>query len=176
VLGGLAGLPAVSALGLLIAATSLGFLGHNWSPARIFMGDVGSAFLGYSFAVLALLAAQSRPDLALAGALVLWPFLFDTLFTFFRRLAHGENVLAAHRSHLYQRLVIAGASHRFTSTLYIALTLVGVALALAWTAVLPGSGLAILIGLPLLCLGLWRYVTGRERPDPKLKPGPLARS
>ena len=49
--------PLVAALGLLLAAASLGFLGHNWPPARIFMGDVGSAFLGYTFAVLPVVAA-----------------------------------------------------------------------------------------------------------------------
>ena len=50
--------PLVAALGLLLAAASLGFLGHNWPLARIFMGDVGSAFLGYTFAVLPVVAAQ----------------------------------------------------------------------------------------------------------------------
>ena len=49
--------PLVAALGVLLAAASLGFLGHNWPPARIFMGDVGSAFLGYTFAVLPVVAA-----------------------------------------------------------------------------------------------------------------------
>jgi UDP-N-acetylmuramyl pentapeptide phosphotransferase/UDP-N-acetylglucosamine-1-phosphate transferase len=56
----------VCILGLLLATTSLGFLGHNWPPARIFMGDVGSAFWGYTFAILAVIAAQKDPRLALA--------------------------------------------------------------------------------------------------------------
>jgi len=96
-------------MGLLLAATSLGFLGHNWPPARIFMGDVGSAFLGYTFAVLPVIAAQHNPRLAVAGVLLVWPFVFDAAFTFLRRLRHREVVFAAHRSHLYQRLATAGA-------------------------------------------------------------------
>jgi len=73
------------------------------------MGDVGSAFLGYTFAVLPVIAAQHNPRLAVAGVLLVWPFVFDAAFTFLRRLRHREVVFAAHRSHLYQRLATAGA-------------------------------------------------------------------
>ena len=69
-IGGSAGQPLILMLGLLVAATALGFLRHNWSPARIFMGDVGSTFLGYTFATLPLLARCGcpHPELsALAG-------------------------------------------------------------------------------------------------------------
>ena len=94
------------------------------------MGDVGSAFLGYTFAVMPLLVAfeaqrsssivQSRPGgvVTLAGILLVWLFVFDTIFTFFRRLLRGEKVWRAHRSHLYQRLVINGHSHQFVTILY----------------------------------------------------------
>lgn len=166
VLGGLSGQPLVGILGLLLAAGSLGFLGHNWPPARIFMGDVGSAFLGYSFAVLPLIAAQQNPRLAVVGVLLVWPFVFDAAFTFMRRLRNHENVFVAHRSHLYQRLVIAGCSHRTVTLLYIGLAAAGVLLALFWTLDVPGSGSVIVLSIPLLCLGLWAYVVRRERPQP----------
>lgn len=97
---------AVSILGMLLAASSLGFLGHNWPPARIFMGDAGSIFLGYTFAVLTIVAARPKPVLFLSGILLLWPFIFDTAFTLVRRLHRRENVFMAHHSHLYQRLVM----------------------------------------------------------------------
>jgi UDP-N-acetylmuramyl pentapeptide phosphotransferase/UDP-N-acetylglucosamine-1-phosphate transferase len=163
VLGWLTGQPLVSILGLLLAATNLGFLGHNWPPARIFMGDVGSAFLGYTFAVLPVIAAQHNPRLAVAGVLLVWPFVFDAAFTFLRRLRHRENVFAAHRSHLYQRLIIAGYSHRFVALLYIGLALAGVILALAWYSGNQAGNLAPVLASPLLCVGLWRYVVGREQ-------------
>ncbi len=162
-LGWLNDLPLIAALGMLLAASSLGFLGHNWSPARIFMGDVGSAFLGFIFAALPIIAAQQDARLALAGVLLLWPFVFDTLLTFLRRWRNGENVFAAHRSHLYQRLVITGASHRFVTTLYSGLALLGMLLGLGWALRINGAGVAILFGLPLLCLALWRFVLAQER-------------
>ncbi len=111
-------------IGILVAAASAGFLLHNWSPARIFMGDVGSTFLGYTLAVIGLLHTAERRD-ALIPALIVWPFLFDSVFTFLRRLRKRENVFTAHRSHLYQRLILAGWSHGQVALLYAALALVG---------------------------------------------------
>ncbi|MEZ4731723.1 MAG: glycosyltransferase family 4 protein [Caldilineaceae bacterium] len=154
--------PLVMALGLLLAAGSLGFLGYNWPPARIFMGDVGSAFLGYSFALLTVLAAQRDARLAWIGVLVLWPFLFDTTFTLVRRWSRGENLLLAHRSHLYQRLVIAGHSHRTVTLLYGGLALLGGVAGMAWFHGVPGSATVIVLGLPTLASGLWLTVVYYE--------------
>ncbi|MCM0021980.1 MAG: undecaprenyl/decaprenyl-phosphate alpha-N-acetylglucosaminyl 1-phosphate transferase, partial [Tagaea sp.] len=97
-------------LAFVLAAACLGFLAVNKPPARVFMGDVGSQFLGFAFAGLGVLAAKAEPT-GLAFWLVplaLMHFLFDTLFTAARRAMAGENVLAAHRTHLYQRLNQAG--------------------------------------------------------------------
>jgi UDP-N-acetylmuramyl pentapeptide phosphotransferase/UDP-N-acetylglucosamine-1-phosphate transferase len=163
ILGWMSHLPLLSDLGLLVAASSLGFLGHNWPPARIFMGDVGSAFLGYTFAALAVIAAQSDLRFGLAGVIVIWPFVFDTLFTFFRRWRKSENVFAPHRSHLYQRLVIIKYTHRFVTLLYMGLGAVGVALAMAWWARVPGNDILLVVTIPLLCLCLWGFVVWSEK-------------
>jgi UDP-N-acetylmuramyl pentapeptide phosphotransferase/UDP-N-acetylglucosamine-1-phosphate transferase len=134
---GIAGITAAVALGVVsggfwlsgdgygallaaaVAAAALGFLVWNWQPARVFMGDVGSASLGYTIAVLPLVAgeAERRWLLPLTVA-VMWPFLLDTTLTFLRRLRNGENVLEAHRSHFYQRLVIGGWSHASVALIY----------------------------------------------------------
>jgi UDP-N-acetylmuramyl pentapeptide phosphotransferase/UDP-N-acetylglucosamine-1-phosphate transferase len=133
IIGLMSGNQLVGLPGALLAATCLGFLCHNWPPARIFMGDVGSAFLGYTFAVLPVIAAnQIDPRLAFVGILFVWPFVFDSVFTFLRRLLNHENVFEAHRSHLYQRLVTAGYSHGVVSMWYICLAGVGVALGVWW--------------------------------------------
>lgn len=161
-LGWFGGQRLVGELGLLLAASSLGFLGHNWPPARIFMGDVGSAFLGFTFAVLPVVAARHDPALALCGVLVFWAFTFDTTYTLIRRRCRGENILAAHRSHLYQRLLIAGYKHRFLSSLYIVLAIAGGTLALLWSQRAAWSSAAIALCLPVLCLTLWRFVIQRE--------------
>ncbi len=155
----------VSAIGLLLAASSLGFLGHNWPPARIFMGDVGSAFLGYTLAILPLLfnKGDSWYGARLAGALLVWPFVFDTALTFLRRLRDGENVFKPHRSHFYQRLVIAGYSHQSVTLLYIVLSLIGLFLALIWSLQFRFNVLAVISVVPMLCLALWVFVRRRER-------------
>jgi UDP-N-acetylmuramyl pentapeptide phosphotransferase/UDP-N-acetylglucosamine-1-phosphate transferase len=162
VVGWLTAQPLVGIMGVLLAAASLGFLGQNWPPARIFMGDVSSAFLGYTFAVLAVAAARHDSRLAMVGVLFVWPFVFDTAFTLVRRLSHGENIFVAHRSHLYQRLVIAGCSHRFVTLLYIGLAAWGVIWALFWLQGIPGSAIVIVVTIPLLCLALWMFVNRRE--------------
>jgi UDP-N-acetylmuramyl pentapeptide phosphotransferase/UDP-N-acetylglucosamine-1-phosphate transferase len=128
--GVVTGLPLVAWTAGMVAAACAGFLVHNWSPAKVFMGDVGSAFLGFVFALLPVLALHGRGvgsewPIPIVGAvpvfaaLVVWPFLGDGVFTFLRRVKHGENVLAAHRSHLYQRLNIAGWKHGPISRLYV---------------------------------------------------------
>lgn len=157
------GASALATLSVLIVGASLGFLLHNTPPARIFMGDVGSAFLGYSFAVLPVIAAPRNPRLVVAGALVVWPFLFDSSFTFLLRLSRGENVFAAHRSHLYQRLIIVGYSHRWVSSLYIGLAVAGVVLAAAYLTEGPGMQVAIAVLMAVLCLSLWAFVARQEK-------------
>jgi Fuc2NAc and GlcNAc transferase len=128
----LAAWPVVGAFACLMAAACVGFLAHNRPPARIFMGDVGSAFLGYSLAVMPLLADPADPLLPATAAWLVAPFVIDTIHTFVRRLVNGENVLEPHRSHLYQRLVVAGWSHGRVVVFYSALALAGAALGIIW--------------------------------------------
>ena len=147
---------------LAIAATSLGFLGHNWSPARIFMGDVGSTFLGFSFAVLPLMSASRGGDALMFGAAILWTFIMDAGITFLRRAAKREDVFAAHRTHLYQRLVISGVKVATVSALFIVLTLLGAGLSLAWARGNRSVGPFILFGLPLIWVVLSVFTARRS--------------
>jgi UDP-N-acetylmuramyl pentapeptide phosphotransferase/UDP-N-acetylglucosamine-1-phosphate transferase len=155
--------PLLAVVGAVIAMASLGFLFFNWSPASVFMGDVGSSFLGFLFAALAVYVATRLPATATAGILFVWPFVFDTAFTFLRRARRRENLLCAHRSHLYQRLVLTGVSHRTVALLYGALATVGVAVgnAVVREARLASIAGAMLIGA--LAVGLWLAVIWRER-------------
>jgi UDP-N-acetylmuramyl pentapeptide phosphotransferase/UDP-N-acetylglucosamine-1-phosphate transferase len=150
-------------IALGIAAGSLGFLGHNWSPARIFMGDVGSTFLGFAFAVLPLLSAGQGGDALMFGTAILWTFIMDAGVTFLRRLAKHEDVLAAHRTHLYQRLVISGIKPAVVSLLFILLTLLGAGLSLAWARGQRLVAPLIILGLPLIWILLSLYTARRER-------------
>ncbi len=137
-------------IALAIAAGSLGFLGHNWSPARVFMGDVGSTFLGYSFAVLPLISSDQGGDSLMLGTLLMWTFIMDAGVTFLGRLIKRENVFAPHRSHLYQRLVAAGYKHETISSLYILLTLLAGVLSYMWSDGSQIAPLFIFLGLPLI--------------------------
>jgi UDP-N-acetylmuramyl pentapeptide phosphotransferase/UDP-N-acetylglucosamine-1-phosphate transferase len=164
--GWLEGQPEISLLGTLVAGSSLGFLGHNWAPARIFMGDVGSVFLGYTFAALPLIAGNTNlthnSQLPLIAILFLWPFIFDSGFTLLRRWLKGEDIFTSHRSHLYQRLVIAGYSHQAVTWIYGAFALLTGLLAIAWFRGIAGSGILIIFLIPLLSLLLWILVIRQE--------------
>ncbi len=102
----------LSAACALLAAACSGFLVWNWSPAKIFMGDVGSYFLGYTFAVLAFLGESTAELPALVWCILLGIFVWDTTFTLLRRVFAGEAWHRPHRTHAYQRLVQLGFSHR----------------------------------------------------------------
>ena len=159
--------PFVFWIALAISASSLGFLGHNWSPAKIFMGDVGSTFLGYSFAVLPLVSSDQGGDALLLGTLLMWTIIMDAGITFIGRVIKRENVFAPHRSHLYQRLVIAGYKHETISALYIILTLLAAVLAYEWSQGHQFAAPLIFVGLPLTWTVLSVYAarlrnTGRE--------------
>jgi len=131
--GLVAGCMAVALSALLLRLTSpwplwslvgalVGFLLWNWSPAKVFMGDVGSTFLGAVYAGL-VLQAPSWPE-ALGLLLVATPLLGDAFLCVPRRLLAGQRVFQAHRLHLFQRLHQAGWPHARVSTLYIIATAV----------------------------------------------------
>jgi len=125
----------------------LGFLLWNWSPAQVFMGDVGSTFLGAVFAAL-VLQAPSWPE-ALGLLLLATPLLGDACLCVPRRLWAGQRVFQAHRLHLYQRLHQAGWPHARVSSLYITATaLLALALLLGgWQWVVSLAALELLAGV-----------------------------
>lgn len=99
-------------VGIILALAVGGFLVWNWPPARIFMGDVGSGFLGYVFAVLALASENSGGLPLLVWIVLLGVFVTDATVTLIRRLFKGEKLSEAHRSHVYQLAVQNGFSHK----------------------------------------------------------------
>ncbi len=148
VVGSLIGLDAAMLLGGSLAAASLGFLILNWQPAKIFMGDAGSSFLGFSFAILPIVATNGGSSKAglplLIGVLAVWPFAFDSLITLFRRGLRGEKVWSAHREHLYQRLVIGGWSHARVTSIYGVLAALSSAVAILYALALPFATIDVL--------------------------------
>jgi Fuc2NAc and GlcNAc transferase len=178
----------VSAFTLCVMGASVGFLLQNMPPARIFMGDGASTFLGYCFAMLPLILAQRSIQDQVAGIAqprtsipfvlsvsALAPFLCDASFTLLRRALRGEKFWQAHRTHLYQRAVATGLTHRDVLLVYNAWMGWAVLCALFGRKfTVPGNPLSQLAGaayLPSLSLVLacapllfvFRWVTAREQ-------------
>ncbi len=87
---------------VLLASCVAGFLILNFPPAKIFMGDAGSGFLGVVLAGLSLQAAFKQSDLIWPWLILMGVFIVDATFTLLRRLIRGDKVYEAHRSHAYQ--------------------------------------------------------------------------
>lgn len=105
---------------LALALAVAGFLFWNFPPARIFMGDAGSGFLGIALGVLSLQAAWVAPQLLWSWLILLGVFIVDATWTLFRRLLRGDKVYEAHRSHAYQY-----ASREFGKHLPVTLAVAG---------------------------------------------------
>ncbi len=154
-----------SGLGIGLAALAAavgGFMLWNLSPARIFLGDSGSHFVGFFLGAAALYTEPVgragdaySPYLAfVVAAVVFAPFLFDTAFTLVRRAKARKNIFAAHREHIYQRITPDPAKHRQVSNVYFAFSAVaGLAALLA-----SGGTLLRLLGGGALVLGLCLFM------------------
>lgn len=128
-----------------VGGGALAFAFFNCSPARVFLGDVGSLSLGAWFGWMSILGAISGKLPFEAFLLLYGLFVFDASYTLVVRIIRGENWWRGHRSHLYQRLVRAGWSHKQVS----AVSLAG-CITLAALASLNVSG----AGHPVLWIGL----------------------
>ncbi len=156
---GAAGSEGIMLASLAVAGAAIGFLGWNWAPAKIFMGDVGSVSLGAFFALLALLGASVYAMPFSAFVILYGVFLVDASVTLLRRVVRGEKWWQAHRSHYYQRLVQSGWSHARVST---AVLIINVMLACLASALVAGmmsvAGAlllaALILGVPLILIDL----------------------
>lgn len=101
-----------------LAAATSGFLFYNYSPATIFMGDVGSVFLGAACGALTAAAIALGYLSVVSGTLLMFPFVFDATFTLFRRALRREKIWLPHRTHIYQQMCDLGFSHRTVCSLY----------------------------------------------------------
>lgn len=121
--------PATMAM-LAIAGGALGFLPYNFHPAKIFMGDGGSLFLGFMLAAVSIVGTVKGSTLMamIMPALVLALPIFDTAFAILRRLINGRPIMEADKGHLHHRLMASGFGQRKTVlTLYGISGIVGVA-------------------------------------------------
>ena len=106
-----------------LAGACLGFLPHNFPRAKLFMGDSGSTVLGFLLAMLSFKGASDTDIPWLALVLPMGVFIYDPIFTLFKRTLQHAKITQAHREHNYQLLVRCGWSHLRVATLKAALML-----------------------------------------------------
>ncbi|MBW7852382.1 MAG: undecaprenyl/decaprenyl-phosphate alpha-N-acetylglucosaminyl 1-phosphate transferase [Rhodospirillales bacterium] len=149
----------------VVVAAALGFLAFNFPPARIFMGDVGSQFIGFFYAVLAVIAG--RYDAAHTSFLVMpllfFNFIWDTAYTVLSRWRAGEDVTKGHRRHLYQLLNRLGYSHRQVTLYHYAVTVAQGLGALAMIRIEGDWRLLAFLPFVLWQIAYTRFVAGAAR-------------
>jgi Fuc2NAc and GlcNAc transferase len=158
------GLPGDAQLLLMLTAASLGFLVWNWPPAKIFMGDVGSGFLGFTLGTLALFSSKSNPSLIWPWLILLAAFLVDATLTLLRRMSLRVRWYEAHCSHAYQHAAQTFGGHAKV-TLAVAAINIGWLFPLAWAAShspVTAPMFAAVAVIPLVYIAL-RFEAGRER-------------
>jgi Fuc2NAc and GlcNAc transferase len=158
----LAGRPELVLTPLALASAVAGFLFWNFPPARIFMGDAGSGFLGMMLGALSLQAAWTAPELLWSWLILLGVFVVDATVTLARRLSRGERIYEAHRSHAYQHAARRAGRHLPVTLATAGINVLWLFPIALWvgTGAIDG-GLGVLLGYaPLILLAL-RLRAGR---------------
>lgn len=154
----LAGDPTMALVSFSLAASVAGFLIWNWQPAKIFMGDCGSGFLGFMLAVMALAGAHRGSTPLSIWLILMGVFLVDATATLLRRMINGEKWYEAHKTHAFQHAVGFGWSHRRVT---IGFFLINLALVIAsvWAWAAPSFAMAILILSTGMLLAAWGTIS-----------------
>jgi Fuc2NAc and GlcNAc transferase len=132
-IAGRVGTQPTLAINWIIASSALGFLFWNWPPAKIFMGDAGSGFLGYAFGCLAVGSGPEWDGGFPTYFLLLSLFWLDAGLTLIKRIICRERFWEAHRQHLYQKAAQKGFSH-LEITLFFVTVNMGLFIVAAWCA------------------------------------------
>ncbi|MHA6236550.1 MraY family glycosyltransferase [Pseudomonas fluorescens group sp. PF-69] len=152
-------------IALALSAAVAGFLCWNFPPARIFMGDAGSGFLGLILGILSLAATWESAELLWSWLILLGVFIVDATWTLLRRLMNGDKIYQAHRSHAYQYASRKYGSHKLVvmGTIGInVLWLLPIATVVGKGNV-PAIGGAIVAYLPLLIIAFSLRAGVREQ-------------
>lgn len=148
---------SLAVVSLVVGAAAAGFLPWNWPPAKIFLGDVGSGFVGYCFGAIAVISHAIGSLDIYVWSILLGSFIVDATVTLIRRLARRQRVYEAHRSHAYQHAALRYRAHAPVSIAVGLINLVWL-LPLAMAVVvghLHGSVALLVAYLPLLILSLY---------------------
>jgi len=160
-----AGDTGIGSVAAITSAALVGFLCWNWAPASIFMGDVGSGFIGFMVGVLGIASEHDGHFGVLAALTVASPFVVDATLTLFRRLLRGERPWSPHRTHAYQRAALWCGAHAPVAVAYICLA-GGVGIGTTrWLATHRDAGVPCVVALVALSLlyGVWSSMSASAR-------------
>lgn len=144
----------MASMALILIGATLGFLKYNFHPAKIFMGDTGSMFLGYNLAVLAVMGfTKSFTLLSLVTPiLVLAIPILDTLFAIIRRKMNNKPIFKPDKNHLHHCLLNYGFSHRDTVLVIYAVSAVLALCGLIMTYLKPTQGVCLLVVISVVVI------------------------
>ena len=157
----IAGQPIPALIMAAVLGSVLGFLFYNFNPARIFMGDSGSYFLGYVLAVTALVGSSGKASTAvslLVPVVALGVPIFDTLFSMVRRFLERRPIFSPDRGHVHHRLLDLGITHRravlilYGVSVVFTVAAIGIYFGRSWQV-----GVALLVA-SVVVVGLARFV------------------
>ncbi|SHF76633.1 glycosyltransferase family 4 protein [Ornithinibacillus halophilus] len=151
----------VAYLCIVLIGSNLGFLYHNFYPAKIYMGDTGSNFLGFMIAVVSILGLFKNVAIFsfVLPVIVLAVPIFDTMFSIIRRLIKRENIMMADKKHIHYQIFSAGFSHRKTVLVLYAISAVFGALAVLFSNATVTVNL-IIMGFVLILLHILAEIAG----------------
>ncbi len=158
-------MPDVPAIAILLTAilagSCLGFLPYNFNPAKIFMGDTGSMFLGFTLSTISVIGVF-KTDAIIAFWVPFIAFavpLCDTAFAFIRRILQGKSPFSADRGHIHHKLIDMGFNQRQSVTiLYAISTIFGIASVL-WAINRPIGGIVVIVCAVAILFINWRFIT-----------------
>lgn len=167
--------PEISLATLAIAGASLGFLPFNFNPAKIFMGDSGSLFLGFMLAGISVMGPMKGATIiaTVVPMLVLALPIFDTVFAIIRRLVNGKPIMQADKGHLHHRIMAVGLGQKRTVlTLYGISGIMGVAAILLSRGLWVETGILVLVAITLIFVFLKEQEVLKVIEKEMEKPGP----
>jgi len=148
----------------ILAGACIGFLPYNFNPAKIFMGDTGSMFLGFSLSVISILGVFKT-----TAVISYWvPFIAfavpicDTTFAFVRRILKGKSPFSADRGHIHHRLIDMGFNQRQSVTILYAISIIFGIAAVLWAIKKPIAGFVIIVSAIIILFINWRFITKSE--------------
>lgn len=148
----------------ILAGSCLGFLPYNFNPAKIFMGDTGSMFLGFALSTISVIGVF-KTDAIIAYWVPFIAFavpLCDTAFAFIRRILQGKSPFSADRGHIHHKLIDMGFNQRQSVTILYAISAIFGIASILWAIGRPIGGIVVIVCAIVILFINWRFITKND--------------